>query len=119
VSKAALETAVLENGLVKSSVELNKDEENPISPLDNFSEMNFEQQVVGKSKWENFIRRALKFVRSKILNVLFPNGIVYHSGQFDILTRVQRSGIPLLFVNLGNDSATNNISDHVDSFHAP
>ena len=96
-----MEVAILENGFVKSAVELNEDEENPISPLDNFKEMNFDQQVVSKSKRNNIIRRALKFVCAKILKVLFPNGIVYHSGQFDILTRVQRSGIPLLFVNLG------------------
>ncbi len=110
-----MEAAILENGFVKSAIELSEVKENPISPLANFKEMNFDQQVVGKSKWDNLIRRVLKFIRIKILKIFFPNGIVYHSGQFDILTKVQRSGIPLLFVNLGKESSINDVT-HIFTF---
>ena len=98
VTKSELESSILENDYVKATIQLKEDEEsdNSVDPLVHFEEMNFQQQSE-----ENFSLKISKFFGRKILQVLFPGGVSYHSGQFEVLNRALKSGSPMIFVNFG------------------
>ena len=100
VTDSDLEAEILQNEFVKACIELaedvTEDSENSSSdPKSVFSRMKFEN-LSGK-----FLARVLKYFGCKILSLLYPGGVVYHSGQLDVLARCRRSGSPFLFVNFG------------------
>jgi hypothetical protein len=91
-----LEASILENEYVKATVQLRAEPDNSVDPLVHFEEINFEEHSE-----DNLSIRISKFLGRKILKVLFPLGVHYHSGQFDVLHRALRSGSPMIFVNFG------------------
>ena len=90
-----MEAAILQSELVKAAQQLNE-EENSIDPLQSFKEMNYSSNAA-----TNLIAKVFQFISRKVLGILFPGGVIYHSGQFEVLSRALKSGTPLIFVNLG------------------
>jgi hypothetical protein len=91
-----LEAAIIQSEVVKAAKQLNEEEENSSDPLENLKEMKFLPNA-----GSDLISKVLKIIRKKVLGILFPDGVIYHSGQLEVLSRAQKSGTPLIFINLG------------------